>query len=251
MNHLPSPIYATDTAGRWNITAHYRVFSFYDDIIRYNVTRFKYLQMVLDQSLEENIQLLELRRRLFGRLYYFAENGSRIIINANEELQMLSRFKEDYIRNNPKLIDYSFIIYSPRMSSKEKIKNELNSSITLQRIFPDLIRGYDMVGEEDQGRTLLFHSDILTNSYSYSKLNNETLDFFFHAGETNWPQDYLSTNYDDGVSTFENIYDALILRTRRIGHGISLAKRPDLYEYLRQRDIVIEICPASNQILGQ
>ena len=67
--------------------------------------------------------------------------------------------------------------------------------------------------------------------------------------KTNWPEEHLPSNVDDGVSTFENIYDALLLRTRRIGHGLSLAKRPDLYPYIRQENIAIEVCPASNQNL--
>jgi adenosine deaminase CECR1 len=116
-------------------------------------------------------------------------------------------------------------------------------------LYPDFIRGYDMVGEEDQGHTLLFHSDSLINAFNHSRISQNSFNLIFHAGETNWPEEHLP-NHGDGVSTFENIYDALVLRTRRIGHGLSLAKRPDMYEYIRERQIAIEVCPASNQILG-
>ncbi|CAF3497404.1 unnamed protein product [Rotaria sp. Silwood1] len=250
LNELKTPIYSTDTEGRWNVANQYGVFNFYDDLIRYNVTRFNYMKLVLDQALDENIQLLEFRRGFFGKLFYFDANGLRIPINESEELDLLLKFKQDYILKNPKFIDFIFLIYSTRQLSKEQIKIDINNLINLQRTYPDFIRGYDMVGEEDQGHTILFHSDSLMNAFNYSKTSNGSFDLFFHAGETNWPENHLPSNYGDAVSTFENIYDALVLRTRRIGHGLSLAKRPDMYEYIRERQIAIEVCLASNQILG-
>ena len=250
LNDLKTPLYPTDTEARWNIASQHGVFNFYADLIKHNVTRFNYMKLVLDQALEENIQLLEFRRGFFGNLFYFNENGSRISINANEELDLLLKFKKDYISKNPKLIDFIFVIYSSRRASKEQIKIQINNLINLQRLYPDFIRGYDMVGEEDQGHTILFHSESLINAFNYSIISNGSFHLLFHAGETNWPEEHLPSNHGDGVSTFENIYDALVLRTRRIGHGLSLAKRPDMYEYIRERQIAIEVCPASNQILG-
>ncbi|CAF4185372.1 unnamed protein product [Rotaria socialis] len=250
LNDLKPPIYSTDTKARWNLANQYGVFQFYGDLVRYNVTRFNYMKLVLDHALQENIQLLEFRRGFFENLFYFNEAGLRIPINATEELDLLLRFKEDYKLKNPKLIDFTFIINSQRSSSKEQIKTHLSNLIDLQRLYPDFIRGYDMVGEEDQGHTILFHSESLMNAFNYSKTTNGSFNFIFHAGETNWPESHIVSNYGDSVSTFENIYDALVLRTRRIGHGLSLAKRPDMYEYIRDKHIAIEICPASNQLLG-
>jgi adenosine deaminase CECR1 len=250
LNDLDTPIYATDAGSRWNLTNKYGVFDFYGDITKYNVTRFNYMKLVLDHALQENIQLLEFRRNLFGSLYYFNNNGSKILINPTEELDLLLKFKKDYLLKNPKFIDFVFVIYASRILTKDQIKLNINNLIDLQRLYPDFIRGYDLVGEEDQGHTLLFHSDNLINLFNYSKQSNNTFNLLFHAGETNWPDEYLPANYGDDVATLENIYDALVLRTRRIGHGIGLAKRPDLYDYIRQQQIAIEICPTSNQILG-
>jgi adenosine deaminase CECR1 len=208
------------------------------------------MKLVLDQALEENVQLLELRRSFFGNTYYFHKNGSKILISANDELNSLLEFKKDYLKKNPRLIDFIFIIYNSRRSSKEQIKLQISNLINLHRLYPDIIRGYDMVGEEDQGHTLLYHNDNLIHLFNYSQINNQSFQFFFHAGETNWPEEHLPSGHGDGVSTFENIYDAIVLRTRRIGHGLSLAKRPDMYQYIREHQIAIEVCPASNQILG-
>ena len=46
------------------------------------------------------------------------------------------------------------------------------------------------------------------------------------------------------------MYDALVFKTHRIGHGLAYAKHPSLLPVIRDRGIAIEICPASNQILG-
>jgi adenosine deaminase CECR1 len=250
LNDLSKPLYPTDTESRWNLASHTGVFAFYRDLIQYNVTRFNYMKLVLDQALKENVQLLEFRRGFFGHTYYFDKNGSKIWINLTDELNFLLEFKKDYLIKHSQFIDFIFILYNSRRFSKEQIQIEINNLIYLHRLYPDIIRGYDMVGDEDQGHTLLYHNENLIHLFNYSQINNQSFNFFFHAGETNWPEEHLPSNHGDGVSTFENIYDAIVLRTRRIGHGLSLAKRPDMYQYIRQRQIAIEICPASNQILG-
>ena len=38
--------------------------------------------------------------------------------------------------------------------------------MAIQAQYPDLIRGYDLVGEEDQGHTLLFHSQSLIQGFN-------------------------------------------------------------------------------------
>ncbi|CAF1150116.1 unnamed protein product [Adineta ricciae] len=251
LNDLQTPLYPTDTEARWDLASQNGAFRFYADLVKHNATRFRHMKLLLDQALDDNVQFLELRRGFFGNLYYFDEHGVQQPINATEELNHLLKFKKDYISKHPKLIDFLFIIYSSRRSSKEALKTQINNLIDLQRSFPDFIRGYDMVGEEDQGYTILFHSDNLLHAFNYSQHSNNTFNLLFHAGETNWPEEHIPSNYGDGVSTFENIYDALVLRTRRIGHGLSLAKRPDMFEYIRERQIAIEVCPTSNQILGK
>ncbi|CAF0983957.1 unnamed protein product, partial [Brachionus calyciflorus] len=86
--------------------------------------------------------------------------------------------------------------------------------------------------------------------FNYSQSSNGTFNLVFHTAETNWPQDLEPAQFGDAVSTLDNIYDSIILRTSRVGHGIGLIKHPDLYKYLIDRQIAVEICPASNQILG-
>jgi adenosine deaminase len=49
---------------------------------------------------------------------------------------------------------------------------------------------------------------------------------------------------EDGVDELREVVETL--RPDRIGHGILAARDPDLMEMLREREIVLEICPTSN-----
>jgi adenosine deaminase CECR1 len=65
----------------------------------------------------------------------------------------------------------------------------------------------------------------------------------FHAGET---------LVDTGGSSDpknSNLYDAVALEAKRIGHGFSLMKHPHLVEKFKKQDICIELCPISNELL--
>jgi adenosine deaminase CECR1 len=106
------------------------------------------------------------------------------------------------------------------------------------------------VGEEDIGHSLLFHSDALIQGLNYSLNSNESFKYYFHTGETNWPTDIYTSEYSEDSSTDDNVFDAILFKTKRIGHGLAYFKHPNLYPYLKNNKIAIETCPASNQILG-
>lgn len=56
-----------------------------------------------------------------------------------------------------------------------------------------------------------------------------------------------------GESTSRNnkeLYDAVLLGSKRIGHGFALARHPSLIELVKERDICLEACPVSNFVLG-
>ncbi len=122
--------------------------------------------------------------------------------------------------------------------------------LKLRQMYPSHILGYDMVGEEDAGYSHLYYADDFFQLYDKAT-GSSLVPLYFHAAETNWYDDLISSKDDmDPVSTAENMFDAYLLQTRRVGHGYALVKHPHILSLLRQRGVAIEVCPVSNQILG-
>ncbi|TFY82989.1 hypothetical protein EWM64_g1023 [Hericium alpestre] len=65
------------------------------------------------------------------------------------------------------------------------------------------------------------------------------LPLILHAGET----------CSDGGKADVNLYDAILLGTKRIGHGYSIVKHPKLMQICRENGILLEVCPISNEVL--
>ncbi|PGH07550.1 hypothetical protein AJ79_06220 [Helicocarpus griseus UAMH5409] len=126
-----------------------------------------------------------------------------------------------------------------RTLSNRRIAENMKHCIAIKQKFPNLIAGYDVVGQEEKGRPL---ADLVPVLFWFKKKCVEAgvdIPFFFHAGE--W--------VGDGDETDHNLYDAILLGTRRIGHGLSLHKHPLLIDLVKEKKILIECCPISNEIL--
>ena len=132
-----------------------------------------------------------------------------------------------------------FIWTSLRFWGKKQIVEHMKACIEMKKKFPDLICGYDVVGQEDTGRPL---TDLIPELFWFRKRcveNGVEIPFFFHAGEC----------LGDGDEADQNLFDAILLGTRRIGHGFSLYKHPLLTEMVKTKRILIESCPISNEVL--
>jgi len=115
----------------------------------------------------------------------------------------------------------------------------MKECIRIKQIYPDLVSGFDFVGQEDLGRPL---ADLIPELFWFRKRCVEEgvdLPFFLHAGEC----------LGDGDETDQNLFDAILLGSRRIGHGFSLFKHPLLIEMVKQKKILVESCPISNEVL--
>ncbi|KAK6082146.1 adenosine deaminase family protein [Seiridium cupressi] len=126
-----------------------------------------------------------------------------------------------------------------RFNPTRHIIQDMDNCITTKITHPHLVAGYDLVGQEDLGRPL---KDVLPELFWFRKQCAEegvTIPFFFHAGEC----------LGSGSETDHNLYDAILLGTRRIGHGFSLYKHPLLVDLVKDKKILIESCPISNEVL--
>jgi hypothetical protein len=189
-----------------------------------------------------------------------------------------------------------------RASSQQVNYDDMLRFQRLRRYQPSWWSGFDMVGQEDKGHSLLwfiepfrlalqgineteqpldtltdisplsqaaYANDIssfntlssteqLGNDNDMTASNNHiigegwsgssSLPLYLHAGESDWPS---ASTYTDGIQApVDNLYDAILLGSRRIGHGIALFKHPALIELAKKNDVAVEICPISHQMLG-
>lgn len=172
-----------------------------------------YCRKMLRDLIDENVQYLETRGGV----------GDQEII---EEIQ----------KDHPEF-KVKYIVPFGRSASRERIAQGLNHALDLRAADPDLFIGIDLVEEEDKEHTNLFFINEFLDARCKAEQRNITLPLYIHSGESNWMEN-------------ENILDAILLDAKRIGHGIALFKHPLLMQIVKERDIAIEVCPISNQVLG-
>jgi adenosine deaminase CECR1 len=172
-----------------------------------------FYRKLLRDMIAENVQYVETRGGL---------GGQEII----EEIQ----------RDNPEF-KVKYIFSSRRSDPRESIAKSLNQALDERATNPDLLIGFDLMDEEDKSHTNLYFINELLEARHEAGRRGITLPFYLHSGESNWTEN-------------ENVLDAILLDSRRIGHGLALFKHPHLMEIVKEGGIAIEVCPISNQVLG-
>ncbi len=89
------------------------------------------------------------------------------------------------------------------------------------------------LGGGNDGKSLLEFRD------GFSRASNLGFALFAHAGEHGPPS-----------VAVQEVLDAVDLGVKRIGHGIHALKSKEVLNLLKTRDIALEICPSSNQMIG-
>lgn len=162
------------------------------------------------------------------------ETGEEFCALLEEEIVQFKRTEEGKSFHGARIIWAGL-----RFLDNAAIVDSMKHGIEVKKAFPNLICGYDLVGQEDAGRPLV---DLIPLLFWFKKQCAEEgvdLPFFFHAGEC----------LGDGDDTDHNLFDAILLGTRRIGHGFSLYKHPLLIDLVKEKQILVECCPISNEIL--
>lgn len=194
------------------------------------VTRL-YVYEALQEFYDDNVQYLEIRSLLTES---YESNGT-----THDKEWLLQTYREvskQFVKDHSDFVGSKIIATSSRTSSNvSAILAAIKDVINLRRKFPDTLVGYDIVGFEDEGRSLFDYVDALL----YPSQNSIDLKYFFHAGETDW----------EGTSVDMNLFDAILLNTSRIGHGYAALKHPVVLQKIKERNIGVEICPISNQVL--
>ncbi|KAL9692873.1 hypothetical protein quinque_012158 [Culex quinquefasciatus] len=215
----------TDVNTVWN--DFQQIFDALKDLLMYKPFFEDYHRQMLREFYDDNVQYIELRASL-SKVY--DANGKNY--NEFEIVKMISDIVESFKKDHPDFFGVKIIYAKHRSIDNETVESFLEKFITLNQEFPDLVVGFDLVGQEDINNPLILFTDKLRKF-------EKTAPYFFHAGETN--------GY--GSEADLNLVDAVLLNSRRIGHGYSLYKHPVLWKMVKQKGIALEICPLSNQVL--
>lgn len=97
----------------------------------------------------------------------------------------------------------------------------------------DFVVGIDLVNEEDTSRSIADFAELVNSTIEKAPRLNVNL----HAGESNNPNN-------------NEIAEAIKLNSKRIGHGLNLKYHSELIDTIKEKNICLEVCPVSNQILG-
>lgn len=209
------------------------VFSTISGLVTYEEIFEDYFYSGLQELVEDNVQFVEVRA-LLPPLYFL--NGTTTK-GVRETLETYIKVANKFISEHSDHFYAAKYIYSVRrFLPRETIKQNVLDAIDMVERYPNHLIGFDLVGQEDTGRSLFYYIDELLTPKHLGK----HLPYIFHAGETDW----------EGRSIDQNLFDAILLNTSRIGHGYAITKHPTLRRYTKENKVAIELCPISNQILG-
>ena len=194
-----------------------------------------FLETGFEVLISDNIQHVELRHVMSRGTLYDLENPEGYYTADSVIHNIQAAIKATQSRHPE--FTCKIIFTDIRFFSADEVYENFERAYQFRKKYPNLIKGYDLVAEEDAGNTTLYY---LKNWMNRSKLEAQygiDLPLLLHDGESDW------------VSV-ENLYDAVMLNCKRIGHGFNLFRFPSLMKQVKKQDICIEINPLSSQILG-
>ncbi|EGE82119.1 adenosine deaminase [Blastomyces dermatitidis ATCC 18188] len=203
-----------------------------------------YIEKAIDSFVEDNVMYAEVRPNFFDK-YIPSDDGERQL-----DHRVWMQIIRDEVKAKIKQLDadgkgagrfkgLKVIYCAPRSIKNEDMAWCLKDCISLKQEFPELICGFDMVGCEGRGNPIRHYiSELLQFKAACTALDLD-IPFIFHAGET----------LESQGPTDNNLYDAILLGSKRIGHGFSMPQHPLLMQLCRDRGIALEICPISNEVL--
>jgi len=218
----------------------------------------KYIEAMYEIGLEQGVIYFETRKNIYEEIYVldpspqYNSTYGRHYLNpmGEEEVGHIVRLSRNFAKKHPEFVGHKRISSAQRRSSFKKFNFYMENVVRMHNLYPDHVIGFDAVGEEDAGYSKLHYIS------EWLKLFNSTtgkprVPLYLHSAETNWPDDLMASDFpDDLVSSLTNTYESILLSSSRIGHGHGFIKHPYLLTILKERQIPIEICVVSNQLLG-
>ncbi|KAL7904519.1 hypothetical protein GGI35DRAFT_463087 [Trichoderma velutinum] len=202
-----------------------------------------YTRLCLEDFLRDNIQYAEIRPNFMASNRLYKDDGSLIMSNSDTMriiIDEATKFQNEVASSGDYFGGIKIIYCTARSSKTSEIQVALTECLDFKKEWPEWIAGFDLLGEEAKGRPLKDFVPQLLQFQENCKTAGVEIPFLFHCGET----------LDEGTETDGNLIDALLLGSKRIGHGFALVKRPLIMAFMKKKGVCVESCPISNEILG-
>ncbi|KAL7904326.1 Metallo-dependent hydrolase [Trichoderma velutinum] len=202
-----------------------------------------YTRLCLEDFLRDNIQYAEIRPNFMASNRLYKDDGSLIMSNSDTIkiiIDEVTKFQKKVASSGDYFGGLKIIYCTARSSKPSEIEAALTECLEFKRIWPGWIAGFDLVGEEAKGKPLKDFVPQLLQFQENCKTAGVEIPFLFHCGET----------LEEGSEIDGNLIDALLLGSKRIGHGFALVKRPLIMKLMKEEGVCVEVCPISNEILG-
>lgn len=208
-----------------------------------------YVSRIIDTAVQDGISYLELRMNFFTGSANGVEQIGSVMLNPEATAQIshtqqlhiiqecidaaVSKYGSDrfwglkIIYSTLKFVKGSSASCTPGFEKSASVRAFMEECLELKQKFPRLIAAFDLVGQEDIGVPLVEYLDDLLWFKERQKEVGVDVPYCFHAGETAFDGGYID----------ENLYDAILLGTKRIGHGFALAKHPHLMKVCKDNGI--------------
>jgi adenosine deaminase len=182
---------------------------------------------VLRDAARQGLGLLELRLSMLSTVSAIRENNPTLLAKdfwtvARDTLEALLDIRR---QETDTLIMPVDLILS--ISCQSKYLNFVDSYIDLMKDYASEIIAVDLTNEEENKPS--------TYKAALDRIRPHIPFLTIHCMETAGP---------------ERGWDALTLFPQRIGHGIRAIEDPMLLREIRRRNIVLEVCPLSNLLMG-
>ena len=172
---------------------------------------------------EDNFQYAELRMGFKNNIYTVDEPAQ--VDHINEFVESLQRIKARIQAIDPEF-EFKIIHADLRFKDAASIEQAIKTAFAYRQDYPEWLRGFDLVAEEDAGNTTLYHVPQFLKLNAMDDNGGIELPLYLHDGESNW-------------ASVDNLYDAVLLGTRRIGHGFNLFRFPTLLEQVKEKGILL------------
>ena len=198
-----------------------------------------YYEAAFRSYLEDGISYVELRCSLIKLADVTGGTTPTPDQFVDEYRAIRDRIRADHPEFDLKLIIASGRVGKNSLTAMDRLKFETLAQrvLELHQQKPDMVIGYDLVGKETMGNQTRNVLDVWLSLKKKLALDaHSELPFYFHDGETDWAEN-------------EDVIDAVLLGSRRIGHAFNLVAYPYVESQLEARGIAVEVCPISNQVL--